>query len=385
MAIDLLTPQYGMVFSYRGKDDYAVPSSRIISMNYAEKHRGSDTLEASLDNGDGAMWYAAPLLTKNSRVVVSFGYPGLMRGPVEMRSAGLPTGGDTLTVKARVKTNRKRSGIPDGARSRSWKDVAATEVVEALAAEMGYKGKSLFIDHDFEKRVQVTQANETDLEFLFRLADMSDRRFWIDETGFHFQLPGRDMQPVASFRKAQDVLQPGVIIDYSVPKLATRIPNKVRLMARDPLTRTTIDRTVAITQTGLPVLSGEPAVDDDDDTELVLPAFNMTDASVLSEATGYMRDLKLGAVRLELTVFGDPTVRPGKTVFVVGLADPIDGLWYVRESTHELGDGYTTRVLLGREGHKKRAKKRTTTAQPTAAATSTDVGSGEYQRSPVSY
>ena len=354
--VDELAPQVQLAIAREGKPDLPIARDRIMSTRYEEKVRGSAKMTVSLDNSDGAIWDIAPLLEKNSRLRLSFGFPGKMRGPIDMTNSGIPKGSHTLTIEARIRS-RKRRTSSDGKLSRSWENVAITEVVELVAAEMGYTGRNLDVEFDFEKHEHISQSNETNLELLHRLADMSGRRFWIDETGFNFKIPATDVRPSALFQKVPGLIAPGMIVDYDLPKTPKRVPKKVTLRGRNPFTRKTVSRTISMDDRSMPVLSGND-VTADDNTEFVTRAFSFTDAATANEAAGMMREVKLSAVKMKLIVFGEPFVKPGFTVQVERLADPLDGVWYVWDGAHDLGNGYFTELMLGREGFKRKSKKR---------------------------
>ena len=320
----------------------------------------------SLDNSDGAIWEIAPLLEKNSRLKLSFGFPGRMRGPIDMTNSGIPKGRHTLTIEARIRS-RKRRTSSDGKLSRSWENVAITEVVELIAAEMGYTGRNLDVEFDFEKHEHISQSNETNLELMHRLADMSGRRFWIDEAGFQFKIPATDVRPSALFQKVPGEIAPGMIVDYDLPETPKRVPKKITLRGRNPFTRKTVSRTVSMDDKSMPVLSGHD-ITADDTTEFVSRAFSFTDAATANEAIGMMREVKLSAVKMKLIVFGEPFIKPGLTVSVDRLADPLDGTWYVWDADHDLGNGYFTELMLGREGFKQKSTKRDKTTLGTIRA-----------------
>jgi len=353
MPVDWFAPQARIQVAEREREPFYVPQDRIMRVSYREPHRGSTEMAATLDNSDGELWFLEPYLRKGSKFNLEFGYPGRMRGPIPLVSTGYPSGSWELEVKARCKADSGSDKIV----SRRWSNVAVTEVVEELANERGFSGRVVFIDSDPEKRESVVQANETDHEFLHRLADMTGRRYWVDEDGWHFEIADKDTEPVATLRHVAGAFGPGTFEDYTVAKIRTRVPRKLTLRARDPLKRKTVEHIVEITDSTLPVLSGDPISDADEDTEAVDRATEYTDASVLNEARGRMREMKLAAVQMEVSSHGDPFIRKGKRVLVVDLHEMLDGLWHTREVMHEIGDGYGTRVTLSREGHAKRKRR----------------------------
>lgn len=358
MNPDLMAPQVTLDVTQKGKPELPIDRDRIMSATLDEKHRGSSELTIQLDNSDGLMWRVEPLLVKGSTLKFSFGYPNKMRGPIEFKNSGTPSGAHTLEVKALIKSHRK--GSDEWYRTRSWENLAFTEVVERLAAEMGFTGGEVDIDFDFEKHEFVSQRNETDLEFLHRIADISDRMFWIDESGFHFKIPAADTTPSVTFRKVRNVIDPGVIVDYSLPKTPKRVPRKIKLLGRDPFKRKTVSQTIDMEDKNLPNLCDNPIVDDQE-AVYVARTFSPTDAATEAEARRLMREAKLKAVRMELVVFGEPFARPGVVSLVRRISDPLDGKWYIWDVEHSLSPGdYYTRLLLGREGFAKKKSRRAT-------------------------
>ena len=361
MNPDLSAPQVTLEVSQKGKPWLPIDRDRIMAAHFEEKHRGSSELTFDLDNSDGAMWYVEPLLVKGSSIKFSFGYPNKMRGPITFKNSGKPSGAHTLQVKALVKSHRK--GSDEWVRTRSWENMAFTEVVEKVAAEMGFTSNEVDVDFDFEKHEFVSQRNETDLQFLYRLADISDRIFWIDESGFHFKIPAADTKPSVSFRMVTKPLNAGDIIDYSLPKTPQRIPRKIKLLGRDPLKRTTVSTTIDMEDKELPNLCDNPIVDDDA-AVYVARTFSPTNAAAAAEARRLMRETKLKAVKMELQIFGEPFARPGVVSLVRRLADPLNGKWYIWKAEHSIeGGDYETKLLLGREGFSKKKSRRSTKDQ----------------------
>ena len=361
------------IYDKKRKRDISIPNDRIESVSFVEEKRSMVTMNMRLDNSDGLFWTYESMLFKGARLRLTFGYPGLMRGPIEMKCAGYPSGGESMDVRARGKGVK----ASDVTKSRTWENQTYTQVVQQVAVENGFSSSTLFIDHDYETIPEITQTSETDLEFVYRIADRLDREFWIDEYGWHFEIPDKDTRPVTTIKKATHAMGPGVIQSYRVLKVTPNVPRKLTLRARDPLLRKTVSKTVEIDDPGLPVLSGEPVASPTDPTTYVLPADSITEKSVTNEAIGKMRKIKLGAVKMELEVYGDPRIVRNKRVLMTGLHETLDGLWHVHESKHDLGDGYTTTLTIGREGYKRRRSVK----PPADATTNLDKRQwGKYDR-----
>lgn len=353
MPVDWYAPQARIQVAEKGRTPFFVAQDRIMRVSYSEPHRGATEMAATLNNSDGELWYVEPYLRKGSKINLEFGYPERMRGPIPLVSMGLPSGGDELEIKARCKAD----SASDKVKLRTWTNVAVTEVVEQLANERGYFGANVLIDFDFEKRESISQYRQTDHEFLHWLADLTGRAFWVDEDGWHFEIPDKDKEPTAILRHVAGAFGPGVIESFRAPKIRKRTLRKLKLTARDPLRGKTIEHEIDVTDSSLPVLSGDPIASTDEDTEASDRGVSYSDAALYNEAIGRMREEKLGAVRMELTVHGDPFVRKGKRVLVTDLHEMLDGLWFTRDVKHEISDGYYTSVTLGREGHAKRKRK----------------------------
>lgn len=353
MPVDWYAPQARIQIAEKGRTPFYIAQDRIMRVSYSEPHRGATEMAATLDNSDGELWYVEPYLRKGSNVNLEFGYPGRMRGPIPLVSMGLPSGGNELEIKARCKAD----SASDKIKLRTWLNVTVAEVVKELANERGYSGRELHIDPDPEKRESVSQYRQTDHEFLHWLADLTGRTFWVDEDGWHFEVADKDDQPTAVLRHMAGAFGPGIIESYRAPKIKKRTLRKLKLESYDPLRRKTISREIEITDTSLPILSGDPIASTDADSEGFDRAMSYSDTALYNEIIGRMREMKLSAVLLELTVHGDPYIRKGKRALVTDLHEMLDGLWFTREVKHEISDGYGASVTLGREGHAKRKRR----------------------------
>lgn len=103
-------------------------------------------------------------------------------------------------------------------------------------------------------------------------------------------------------------------------------------------------------------------------------------------ANGRFRARDLSRVKARATVIGEPRLRRGTVVKLVGVEERDAGLWYVRAAVHRLERGYTTELELSREGVNGRTGRRAApaaTPNTEAAASSSSPSSGATPAAPT--
>ncbi len=104
-------------------------------------------------------------------------------------------------------------------------------------------------------------------------------------------------------------------------------------------------------------------------------------------AEGTFKAHERAKVKAEASCEGEPTMRRGEVIRILGCAERDAGLWYVKGLKHELGDGYVTSLELTRDGvNGGRGRRRAgTSAQPSGSAQSgTTSGASSAAATPAS-
>jgi len=205
---------------------------RVKSLVYTDNQKQADKCALKVDNFDLSN-FDDPLWMQGNLVQVSWGYAGnmaLTRECLIMKVKGFME----LTIEARGK-----SVVMDAAkRSRTFKGMTRSQVVQQIAREYGYDGERLLIEDTGAKFPFITQANTTDAQLLRKLASQQGFEFYVDQDGLHFHEAKLLQPPLRSFIWYTDPGR-GDVTNIDVETDVTKRPAIVTKTVRDPLTKQT--------------------------------------------------------------------------------------------------------------------------------------------------
>ncbi|WP_035858026.1 VgrG-related protein [Cryptosporangium arvum] len=278
----------------------------------------------------------------------------LLTGEITALEMDADTAGRTLLVRGydpghRLVRVRRVEGYPN---------MTAADIVRKLAGQAGVRvGR---IDPTPTVYDLATQPNLTDWDFLTRLARENDVRLYFDEDGaLQFrELPKATSAPsdttpstqspyVLEFGTNTQRSRVGLTASGQVKKVEVRgwdVKTKRALSAETPA-GTSPDVQPDLTPAQLVAKFGTAGL-----VETSVPYTTQAQVQHASEALAH--DVAGSSAELEVTVTGNPSLRPGQPVAVNGAGFPFEGRYTVTDARHVFASGrqYVTRVgVSGRQ------------------------------------
>jgi phage protein D len=361
--VDIFSPHYYVRVQERG-GAWTDITDRTLDLSHTDSGgRKMSRAEITIDNSyDWALRQEA-LSRKGAKLLVSYGYPGAMREDLEFVAKELKANPNQLTITGH---ERKRSRLQRRMAARTWYDATDAEVVRDLFAGQGVDPSEIHITDTTDRHEVIEQTAESAWNFAEELAARNGYALWADDTGTHWEPPPRSKPPQGVFRQVRGVIGIGVIKSYSVESFGAGVPGRIILAGRDRRTgrpyRVEASETATTGIEPLVETDDMPTPDegdrlDDGDTgyEIIKYTGAPTEAEAKRTADALYEMYRTAAMKLELTIFGDPTIRVHTQRLVVGISPFIDGIYTVKEeAVHRLGGGgYEGTVKLARGGRKK--------------------------------
>jgi phage protein D len=217
---------------------------------------------------------------------------------------------------------------------RTFQNQTASDIVEKIAREAGFDCQS---DSSGDPYEFVQQNNETDWEFIWRLAERIGFEFVVETNGTaHFRRQTSADNPV-------ELEWPAKLWSFSPRVTAIQQVKEVTLAAHDPKTNEAIDASAAspnqLARIGI-------------DRETVSKAFDGATVHIATEAVqsnaegqavaqALLDKLANAYVAAEGVCDGDPRIRAGATLNVSGVGQKFGGAYRVAAATHVLRGGGT--------------------------------------------
>ncbi len=362
-------------------------NERNLGVTYVDSGKRSTTLlTVDLANEDEELFNDDDLMRNGTILDVSFGYPGMMRSPGQFVTKDPSGSYGKLTLTAH---ERKRSKMVRKRLVRIWDDARRADVVRQVLGEDGFPTDQIHVDPTPEILQSITQRNEHNWQFVQRLAQLQGHELWIERDGVHWQRPKRNQRPSRLLRYVKNPIGIGEIITYSFSGSRAGLPGRVTLKGKNPLTKKPFaavsDRTTAANYIELTETSGAETPEEGDRTDrgdTGHEVIQWTGSRTLEEAKNasdmMYKAARYGALKLQLTTIGDPTLRSRTVIAVYGLGTAFDGLWWVKRVTHTFKAGYRCSLDLAREGLAKRLgikkKKKPQTINEEVNAVLSEVG-----------
>lgn len=340
------------VLDQDGNEEIIRPDEvHVLNLRYTDSEKKADKLALTVDNFDLSN-FDSPVWKQGNRLRVSWGYLGRMAPAREcvIRSV---KGFQKLNVEANglaVVMNRIQ-------RSTTFENLTRSEIVRFVARDNGYGDDAVDIQETDVRFEHVVQANMTDAQFLRRLAHQEGVEFYVDFDGLHWHERRLDQNPVKTITWYVDQGQ-SEVISINIKNDVTALPGRVRVRGRDPINRRDIseradnaedisrallDRKLAVVSPDEGAQSGQLLVASESTTS-TKPA-NAEGAK--GTATGRFRRAQQQAVKMTLTMIGDPNILAKSVIEVQGIGQRLGGNFYVTEAVHELGpSGYILRLEL---------------------------------------
>jgi phage protein D len=228
------------------------------------------------------------------------------------------------------KLNRQR-------KTRTFQQVSAADMVSKVASESGFQAQteSTSVVHEFFQ-----QSNETDWDFIWRLALMHDYEVVVDDTKLIFR------EATASGGPDVTLVWQDSLISYRPRMSGVQQPQTVNIRAWDPKNKQAVTGSASSPQTSHQAGVQRSSVSNDlgGGTTAIADrvAANNGEANELAKATlGRMADAFYEADGL---AFGDPGLKAGKRVKIEGVGTKFAGTFTLTSCTHRYSaaSGYQT-------------------------------------------
>jgi phage protein D len=236
-----------------------------------------------------------------------------------------------------------------GKNSRTWSKAQDSDAVKEIAS---FNNLSATIETTREKHAQIEQNQESDWEFLKKLADRNHFELYVDEQRtLHFGKPNDKANAVVKLLYGQ-----GLMSFKPEANLAGQI-SKVEVYGWDPKAKKQIKGTASAGEES--GLSGKSAgqrlnalVRDPDKRptlRLRQPVFTQAEADQRAKAA--LNEKAKQFLTGEGEAIGLPDLRPDRNVELANLGSPFSKVYYIQEATHKIdAGGYRTRFKVKETG-----------------------------------
>jgi phage protein D len=217
-------------------------------------------------------------------------------------------------------------------RVRTFQNQTSSDIVEKIVSEAGL---SAACDASGEPHEFVQQDNETDWDFIWRLADRIGFEFVVEDQVAKFRKPGE--------AEAVELEWPKTLRSFSPRLTAVQQVSEVSLLAQDPMTKEAIDVSASSSQQiahiGVDRAQVTNAFAGDRVHIATEPVKSEAEGEALAQAL--LDRLANGYVAAEGVCDGNPAIRAGASVRVSGVGQTFSGTYPISAATHILTGGST--------------------------------------------
>jgi phage protein D/phage baseplate assembly protein gpV len=252
----------------------------------------------------------------------------LFKGDVVSLEPIFGAGGCSLTVNAYDRAHL----LHRSRRVRVFQNQTATDIVRKVVSEHGlqFQGESSGEPYEF-----MQQDNETDWDFIWRLAERCGFEFVVEDAKAYFRKPGHG--------GTVELEWPTTLASFRPRMTAVQQVNSVSVFAHDPKTKQAIeveeDQPEQIAQIGIERSEVADAFEEAKMHVATEPVKSSAEASTLAQAL--LDKLANGYIAAEGAGPGNPRVRAGVLVNVKGVGSSFSGIYRVATSQHVLRGGST--------------------------------------------
>jgi Rhs element Vgr protein len=255
----------------------------------------------------------------------------LFKGDVVSLEPIFGAGGCALTVNAYDRAHL----LHRSRKVRVFQNQTATDIVKKVVGENGlaFEGDPSGEPHDF-----IQQDNETDWDFIWRLAERCGFEFVVEDQKAYFRKPGR--------AGTVELEWPGSLTSFRPRMTSVQQVASVSVFAHDPKTKQAIEaratRPEQIAQIGIDREQVAGAFDEATMHVATEPVKTSGEGNTLAQAL--LDKLANGYIAAEGTGPGNPRIKAGVMVQVKGVGRSFSGSYRVATSTHLLrgGSSYET-------------------------------------------
>lgn len=290
----------------------------------------------------------ADVFKPGNEVEIEVGYVGeitwAFKGEIVSLEPRFPVGGNpTVIVRAYDKLHRYRRGH----KQRTFLNQKVSDVVTTLASE---EGLSPDVQDTGTQQEYLLQNNQTNIDFIHELGRRVGYEVEVTEgSKLHFKKPRHDTSKTLSFTWGENLKS------FHVRKSLANVKTKVEARYWNMKDKAVVTETVDTLHSDLSCATTATAEAKSafGDAKLV---FTMRPSTVPAEAQalawGAFNELALDAVKGRGTALGEPRLKPGTVIELLGLGKTWTGNYYVTRVTHVLHRhaGYSTEFEVRRTG-----------------------------------
>jgi phage protein D len=236
-----------------------------------------------------------------------------------------------------------------GKNARTWSNARDSDAAKEIAA---YNNVDAVIDRTDQQHAQIEQNQESDWEFLKKLADRNHFELYVDERRtLHFAKPNDKATAVVRLKWGE-----GLLSFKPEANLAGQIA-KVEVYGWDRNRKETIVGVArAGEESGLKGKSAGPRLNSfvrDPNKQPTLrlrqPVFTQSEADQRAKAA--LNERAKQFLTGEAEAIGLPELRPDRKVELDNLGDPFSKTYYIQQATHKIdSNGYRTRFKVKETG-----------------------------------
>src|SRR6201995_4795553 len=247
----------------------------------------------------------------------------LFKGQVVSQEVNFGAGGVELLVRGYDRSH----ALIRARKVRTFQNQTSSDIGNKVLGEAGFSANcdSTGDPHEF-----MAQDNETDWDFIWRLAERVGFEFVVQDTNAYFRKPSAD-NPVA-------LEWPETLRSFSPRVTATQQAQQVTLAAFDPKTKQPINATASspdqVARIGVERSAVASAFDGADIHVATEPVTSQGEGQALAQAL--LDKLANGYIAAEGVSDGNPSIRAGTSVQVRGVGQNFSVLYRVAPATHIL-------------------------------------------------
>lgn len=327
---------YVVVVPSGGTEERIDATTMVLSFEYEEDEKKTDQLKLTIDNWD-LSHFDNPVWRQGNKVIVTWGYPGKM-APLRECIIQKVEGSTQITVTAQAKSLLMNRDV----KNKTYENTRRSEIVHAIAKDYGFGDDQRFIEETETLYEGITQAQQTDAQFLKRLADAEHFEFYVDFSGLHWHPRKMGQKPL---RVMQYYLPPDVgdIITFNVDSDPFAKPTQVTTKGRDPIKKADVSGTGNEQETKRIALvspdTGVVGVKEVTEQKAVQPTTETSSSQAKKEADGAFKRSAQAAVKLSMECVGDPLVIAKSVLDVRGISKRLSGLYYINTASHKIDSG----------------------------------------------
>jgi len=323
----------------------------VLDVKVCDYVEGAHTFHVTFNNWDSDLqdykWFEKDLLREGAGVEIRVGFVDSVEALLEGEITCLePEFHETETPTLKVSGYDKLHRLRRGRKSRTFAGMKDSEIAEQIARDLNLtpRVEDSSVVHDY-----VFQYNQSDLDFLLERARRIRYELIIRDGTLLFRRAANDESGVLAVTYGQT-------LQSFYPRLSTlgQVSEFV-VLGWDPKTKEPIEgragagsETTKMGASRLGVTTAEQAFFATESFLVEKPTFSTGEARQIAEAR--FEDMSMRFITGEGEAIGDPGIRAGQVVELLGLGPRFSGLYYVTASEHRIDPetGYTTRFSVER-------------------------------------